>query len=123
MKFAFIADIHLSRYGQDPVEPTSGLPERLHGILNSLSFIVDYCRKNKIKDIVIGGDILHGKSIIYALAQDVMLQLFNDCHDINFRVIAPLQNLYLCGAATHPGGGVTGINGKNAAREIIKDWQ
>jgi len=87
MKFAFIADIHLSRYGQDPIEPTSGLPERLHGILNSLSFIVDYCRKNKIKDIVIGGDILHGKSIIYALAQDVMLQLFNDCHDINFRVI------------------------------------
>jgi DNA repair exonuclease SbcCD nuclease subunit len=87
MKFAFIADIHLSRYGQDPIEPTSGLPERLHGILNSLSFIVDYCRKNKIKDIVIGGDILHGKSIIYALAQDVMLQLFNDCHDMHFRVI------------------------------------
>lgn len=36
---------------------------------------------------------------------------------------APLQSLYLCGAATHPGGGVTGINGKNAAREIIIDWQ
>jgi len=35
---------------------------------------------------------------------------------------APVGNLYLCSAATHPGGGVTGVNGKNAAREIIKDW-
>ncbi|MCP4419870.1 MAG: NAD(P)/FAD-dependent oxidoreductase, partial [Chloroflexi bacterium] len=35
----------------------------------------------------------------------------------------PIDNLYLCGAATHPGGGITGINGKNAAREILKDWK
>ena len=35
---------------------------------------------------------------------------------------SPIKNLYLCGAATHPGGGITGINGKNAAREILKDW-
>jgi phytoene dehydrogenase-like protein len=34
---------------------------------------------------------------------------------------SPIQNLYLCSAATHPGGGITGINGKNAAREILKD--
>jgi phytoene dehydrogenase-like protein len=34
---------------------------------------------------------------------------------------SPIKNLYLCSAATHPGGGVTGINGKNAAREILKD--
>ena len=33
---------------------------------------------------------------------------------------APVGDLYLCSAATHPGGGVTGINGKNAAREIHK---
>jgi phytoene dehydrogenase-like protein len=35
----------------------------------------------------------------------------------------PLQGLYLCGAGTHPGGGVTGIPGYNAAKEIIRDWQ
>ena len=35
----------------------------------------------------------------------------------------PVGGLYLCSAATHPGGGVTGINGKNAAREILKDWK
>jgi phytoene dehydrogenase-like protein len=33
---------------------------------------------------------------------------------------SPIKNLYLCSAATHPGGVITGINGKNAAREIIK---
>ncbi|MCP5097314.1 MAG: NAD(P)/FAD-dependent oxidoreductase, partial [Chloroflexi bacterium] len=36
---------------------------------------------------------------------------------------APLDNLYLCSSATHPGGGITGINGKNAAREVLKDWK
>jgi phytoene dehydrogenase-like protein len=28
--------------------------------------------------------------------------------------------LYLCGAGTHPGGGITGASGRNAAREIVK---
>jgi len=36
----------------------------------------------------------------------------------NYRT--PVQNLYLCGAGTHPGGGVTGAPGFNAAREVIK---
>jgi phytoene dehydrogenase-like protein len=38
------------------------------------------------------------------------------------RYRAPIRGLYLCGAGTHPGGGVTGINGSNAAREALKDW-
>ena len=33
----------------------------------------------------------------------------------------PLGGLYLCGAGTHPGGGVTGAPGANAAREILKE--
>lgn len=33
----------------------------------------------------------------------------------------PVQNLYLCGSGTHPGGGVMGAPGFNAAREILKD--
>ncbi len=33
----------------------------------------------------------------------------------------PLANLYLCSAGTHPGGGVTGAPGYNAAREVLKD--
>ena len=37
------------------------------------------------------------------------------------RYRGPLAGLYLCGAGTHPGGGVTGAPGANAAREILKD--
>jgi phytoene dehydrogenase-like protein len=33
----------------------------------------------------------------------------------------PIQSLYLCGAGTHPGGGIAGGSGFNAAREILKD--
>jgi phytoene dehydrogenase-like protein len=33
----------------------------------------------------------------------------------------PIKGLYLCGAGTHPGGGITGAPGANASREIIKD--
>jgi phytoene dehydrogenase-like protein len=33
----------------------------------------------------------------------------------------PIQNLYQCGASTHPGGGVTGVPGHNAARVILGD--
>ena len=34
---------------------------------------------------------------------------------------APLKGLYMCGSSTHPGGGVTGVPGHNAAREILGD--
>jgi len=37
------------------------------------------------------------------------------------RYRTPVENLYLCGAGTHPGGGVTGAPGYNAAREVLKD--
>jgi len=37
------------------------------------------------------------------------------------RYRGPLQGLYLCGAGTHPGGGVTGLPGWNAAREVLKE--
>ena len=33
----------------------------------------------------------------------------------------PIKNLYMCGSSTHPGGGVMGAPGANAAREILKD--
>jgi len=39
------------------------------------------------------------------------------------RYRTPVEGLYLCGAGTHPGGGVTGAPGHNAARQILKDWK
>ena len=35
----------------------------------------------------------------------------------------PLKRVYLCGAGTHPGGGLTGLPGANAAREIARDFK
>ena len=33
----------------------------------------------------------------------------------------PIRGLYLCGAGTHPGGGITGANGANAGRVVVAD--
>ena len=35
----------------------------------------------------------------------------------------PLDGLYLCGAGAHPGGGVTGAPGRNAALQALRDWK
>jgi phytoene dehydrogenase-like protein len=61
-----------------------------------------------------GGDIFHG-----ALTLD---QLFSARPMLGFaRYRGPLKGLYMCGAGTHPGGGVTGAPGHNAARAIVAD--
>ena len=61
-----------------------------------------------------GGDIFHG-----ALGLDQLFSARPVLGHGNYR--APVRGLYLCGAGTHPGGGVTGAPGHNAAREILKD--
>jgi len=61
-----------------------------------------------------GGHIFHGE-----LALD---QLFTMRPLLNWaRYRTPLKGLYLCGSGTHPGIGLTGASGANAAREILKD--
>jgi phytoene dehydrogenase-like protein len=61
-----------------------------------------------------GGHIFHGE-----LALD---QLFTMRPLLNWaRYRTPIKNLYLCGSGTHPGTGVRGASGANAAREILKD--
>jgi len=34
----------------------------------------------------------------------------------------PMEGVYLCGACTHPGGSVIGVNGRNAAMAVLRDW-
>jgi phytoene dehydrogenase-like protein len=41
--------------------------------------------------------------------------------DRRFAPRSPVPGVYLCGAATHPGGSVIGINGRNAARAVLAD--
>ena len=65
---------------------------------------------------LIGGDIFHG-----ALQLD---QLFSARPMLGFADYrGPLRGLYMCGSGTHPGGGVTGAPGHNAAREILADFR
>jgi len=63
---------------------------------------------------LIGGDIFHG-----ALALDQLFSARPVLGHGNYR--GPLERLYMCGSGTHPGGGVTGVPGHNAAREILRD--
>lgn len=87
MKFVFTADIHLSRYAQDKVDSESNLPERLHSIRESLDNMGEYCYENDIPMVIIGGDIMHSKSIIYSIAQELMLDFFDQYEDLEFIVI------------------------------------
>jgi phytoene dehydrogenase-like protein len=63
---------------------------------------------------LVGGDIFHG-----ALSLDQLYSLRPMLGYADYRT--PLEGLYQCGSGTHPGGGVTGAPGFNAAREILKD--
>jgi phytoene dehydrogenase-like protein len=63
---------------------------------------------------LIGGDIMHGN-----MSTDQLWAARPLLGHGNYR--GPIENLYMCGAGTHPGGGVTGAPGHNAAHEILAD--
>ena len=63
-----------------------------------------------------GGDIFHG-----ALSLDQLFSARPMLGHGNYR--GPLPGLYMCGSGTHPGGGVTGAPGHNAAREVLMDFR
>ena len=63
-----------------------------------------------------GGDIFHG-----ALSLDQLFSARPMLGHADYR--GPVPGLYLCGSGTHPGGGVTGAPGHNAAREILADFR
>jgi phytoene dehydrogenase-like protein len=65
---------------------------------------------------LIGGDIFHG-----ALSLDQLFSARPMLGYGNYR--GPLPGLYMCGSGTHPGGGVTGAPGHNAAQEVLADFR
>ena len=65
---------------------------------------------------LVAGDIFHGQ-----LGMDQLYSARPVLGHADYR--APLKGLYLCGSGTHPGGGVTGAPGHNAAREILADFK
>ena len=65
---------------------------------------------------LVGGDIFHGQ-----LSLDQLYSARPVLGHADYR--SPIPGLYMCGASTHPGGGVTGLPGMNAAREMIRDFR
>ena len=65
---------------------------------------------------LVGGDIFHG-----ALTLDQIFSARPMLGHADYR--APLTGLYMCGSGTHPGGGVTGAPGHNAARALLADMR
>lgn len=63
---------------------------------------------------LVGGDIFHGHMSLDQLWAARPVLGHGDYR-------GPLRGLYLCGSGSHPGGGVTGAPGHNAAHEIIRD--
>jgi phytoene dehydrogenase-like protein len=63
---------------------------------------------------LVGGNIFHGE-----MTPDQLFSLRPIPGYGNYR--APIAGLYLCGAGTHPGGGVMAVPGRNAATAILRD--
>jgi phytoene dehydrogenase-like protein len=95
--------------------------------------IVDYIAKvmPNLKDLIIGRQMISPVDLekVYGLTEG---DIFHGRHDLDqilsmrphpkaAQYRTPIQNLYLCGSGAHPGGGVTGAPGHNAARRVIAD--
>jgi len=65
---------------------------------------------------LVGGDIMHG-----SLGLDQLFSARPMLGHADYR--GPIPGLYTCGSGTHPGGGVTGAPGHNAAREVLHDFK
>jgi phytoene dehydrogenase-like protein len=65
---------------------------------------------------LVNGDIMHG-----ALSLDQLFSARPVLGHGDYRT--PIKGLYMCGAGTHPGGGVTGAPGHNAARVVNRDFR
>ena len=63
---------------------------------------------------LVGGDIFHGR-----MSLDQLFSARPILGHGSYR--GPIKGLYMCGSGTHPGGGVTGAPGHNAAQAILKD--
>ncbi|MCU0728769.1 MAG: NAD(P)/FAD-dependent oxidoreductase [Sphingopyxis sp.] len=63
---------------------------------------------------LVGGDIFHGSMRLDQLYAARPVLGHGDYR-------SPVRGLYMCGSGAHPGGGVTGAPGHNAAREILRD--
>jgi phytoene dehydrogenase-like protein len=99
-----IADEAIERISQHLPDLKDTIVHR--GVLSPLDF--------ERRFYMTGGHPLHGE-----MGFDQLFNLRPTRGYADYRT--PVENLYLCGAGTHPGGGVTGANGRNAAQQVLRD--
>jgi phytoene dehydrogenase-like protein len=97
---------------------------------NVINTIAEYAPN--IKDIIIGRQVLTPLDLEreFGLTQGNIFQGELSLEQLFFlRPVAgwayyrtPIRNLYMCGSATHPGGGIMGANGRIASQVILKEW-
>ena len=98
---------------------------------NVINTIAEYAPN--IKDIIIGRQVLTPLDLEreFGLTQGNIFQGELSLEQLFFlRPVAgwayyrtPIRNLYMCGSATHPGGGIMGANGRLASQVILKEWK
>ncbi|MFQ5985421.1 MAG: phytoene desaturase family protein [Alphaproteobacteria bacterium] len=101
-------------FGDRVVEALAGCASDLPGKILAREVLTPFDLEREFR--LTGGHWHHGE-----LALDQAFTLRPVPRFARYR--APIDNLYLCGAGCHPGGGVMGAAGANAAREILKDWK
>ncbi len=97
--------------------------------------IIGYMARSmpNLPDLIVGRQMLSPLDLetIYGLTES---DIFHGRHDLDqifslrphpkaVQYRTPVENLYLCGSGAHPGGGVTGAPGHNAARRVIADFK
>ena len=104
MKAILTADLHFSAYNNDKIDANTGLPERLSGIYLTIINLIEYAKMYEIKNIIIAGDIFHNKSIIYSVAQSVLLDIVRNNKDIHWFIMSGNHDL-----SSMTGNGVSAI--------------
>jgi phytoene dehydrogenase-like protein len=98
---------------------------------NVINTIAEYAPN--IKEIIVGRQVLTPLDLEreFGLTQGNIFQGELSLEQLFFlRPVAgwayyrtPIHNLYMCGSATHPGGGIMGANGRIASQVILKEWK
>ncbi len=98
---------------------------------NVINTIAEYAPN--IRDIIVGRQVLTPLDLEreFGLTQGNIFQGELSLEQLFFlRPVAgwayyrtPIHNLYMCGSATHPGGGIMGANGRIASQVILKEWK
>jgi phytoene dehydrogenase-like protein len=105
-------DSQRSNLGDTVVKTVAEYAPNLPGLVEDGQIITPKDLENTYS--LTGGHIFHGE---LALDQFFTMRPLLDWA----RYRTPIRNLYLCGSGTHPGAGLTGGSGANAAREILKE--